>query len=303
MLLIFTEKPNNYFSKEFLKKILRCVLNKSRGPQAVNDSLKRGLDELGVEYLWNKKNLNKDSIIFVNDSLDALKWAIRLKQKNKIKKLISGPNMVAFPDDYNKIILSKEIDLILFPSQWTKDFFCSKYQELNQKIKLWPAGVAYSPESNIEKKGVIIFGKNNQTLQDDIVKYIDGKIDYIVIEYGQFKQKDYYSLLNKNKHLIYISNSESQGLALQEAWMRNVSTMVWNRGYWQSGAEKWFNEKISAPYLNNQSGLFFKDINDFENKFDQFLNSDFSAREYCLNNLSDKKSAEIFLEIIKEYDK
>ncbi len=305
-LFIYTRKPNNHFSKEFLKEVGRFLFKKARGPQAVNDSLMRGLKELNEPFFVNRKSpkLDGSEIFFVNTSLDALKWLIELKKKGKIKMLIAGPNLVAFPNDHDKIILNKNIDYILFPSQWTKDFFCSKYKELEEKIKIWPAGVMTCELINEEKKEVLIFCKNNKTLCAEIKSILEIRGDYFdILEYGKFKQNDYYKLLNKRKYLIYISESESQGIALQEAWMRNVPTFIWNRGYCQIGTEKWFNEKISAPYLNEKCGLFFKDIDDFKNKLHNFLNSDFSTRDYCLNNLSDKKSAEIFLEIIKKYDK
>jgi len=102
--------------------------------------------------------------------------------------------------------------------------------------------------------------------------------------------------------MIYLVESESQGLALAEAWLRNVPTFVWNRGYWQYGNYSWRDDKISAPYLTDECGLFFRDYNDFKEKLPLFLTklSQFQPRKYALNNFIDVITTRKYLEIINE---
>lgn len=294
---LLTRRPG-IFNLDFPKELIKRILNKKTGPAAVLESLERGLSDLGVKYSVNNKIFD---IVHVVYGVKTLEYAIKLKKKGKIKTLIVGPAIVVSPEDAGGIILDANIDEIVFPSDWTKDYYCSKYPELSNKIKIWPAGVSDPGEPDEKKEGVLIFYKNNDKLLEEIKSYLENRINYSVLEYGKFKQVDYYKLLSRTKYLIYLSNSESQGIALQEAWIRNVPSFVWNRGYWQSGESKWVDEKISAPYLNNQNGLFFKDMEDFINKFDLFITGDFEPRKYCLENLTDRKSAEILINIINKY--
>ena len=101
--------------------------------------------------------------------------------------------------------------------------------------------------------------------------------------------------------MIYLSESESQGLALQEAWIRNVPTLVWDGGYWQCGKYKWQGSS-SAPYLTKDCGMFFKGKEDFINKFETFLKNlpNFQPREYSLENFTDETATKNYLKIIND---
>ncbi len=296
---LLTRRPG-IFSVDYLKEIVKRFLNKKAGPLSVLESIERGFSALNIEYSINNKI---HDIVQVVSGVNSLRYALNLKDKGIIRTLVVGPAIVASPEEAGEIIVNKNIDVIVFPSDWTKNYFSSKYPELRDKIKIWPAGVSDPGEPSEKKDGVLIFYKNNDKLLREIENYLGDKINYRVIKYGKFKQADYYKMLAETKYLIYLSNSESQGIALQEAWIRNVPTLIWNRGFWQSGGNKWFDEKISAPYLNDENGMFFKDMDDFKNKFNTFISNSYAPRKYCLENLTDKKSAEILINIINNYVK
>lgn len=307
-LVILSKSPkNNFLSKEFYFGVAKQIIRRKRGPDAVLLSLLYGLKNINFSFKHNPKikEINSGDIVFVNNSIDALKLAIEEKKKGNFKKLIAGPNLVVTPNDFDGIINSKEIDLILQPSEWVKNFYLSISPNLEDKIKIWPAGV-FVPKNqiNTKKERILIYFKNcsDSRLLDVILNEMKIKKEqYDILFYGKFKQKEYYKLLEKAKFMIYISNSESQGLALQEAWARNVPTLVWNSSVFKYGDYKWWDNKISAPYLTQELGLFFKDSVGFKNKLAFFLekHSTFSTAEYVQNNLSDTKSAENFLELIK----
>lgn len=302
MLYIYFYKPNNYFSKEHLKRVLRNLVGKYSGPQAVEDSLRRGLSQAVIPHRFNcsRPKLDGLSVFFVNGSMDCLRWAIKLKAEGKIRKLVAGPNLVVLPEDRGGIILNPNIDLILFPSEWTKNFFCSRQPELRDKIEIWPAGVAEHEAIKNKRKGFLVFYKNNEALFKEIVRFLEEQgEEFDILEYGKFDRVQYYDLLEKREKMIYISNSESQGIALQEAWIRDVPTFAYSRGYWEFGKEKWSDKSIGAPYLTPDCGLFFNSFDDFTNKFKEFANKEFSARDYCLANLSDKKTTSEFIAFIE----
>ncbi|PIT88169.1 MAG: hypothetical protein COU29_04120 [Candidatus Magasanikbacteria bacterium CG10_big_fil_rev_8_21_14_0_10_36_32] len=306
MLVILTKTPEVSLNgiKDRLKSFIKFFIGKKRGPAAVTESLLRGLRELNYIYKYNVNaaEIEKDDTIYINESVATLKWAINAKKQGKIKRLITGPNITVAPDDQGGIMLDQNIDLILFPSQWTKNFWLLTNPELAEKIKIWPAGVVLPSKTDEEKKYFIVYQKNaSDSLLKSIVENLIGQnIQFKMINYGNYKQEDYFKLLNGSRGMIYLSESESQGLALQEAWAHNVPTLVWNRGYVEQKQRRFEGKKISAPYLTEQAGMFFVGQADFNDTLEQFISKlvNFVPREYIMNNLTDKICAENFLKLI-----
>jgi hypothetical protein len=168
--------------------------------------------------------------------------------------------------------------------------------ELGEKIVVWFAGVADNGEKFAKAQNIMIFNKNkNSTLANQIRDFVNSQGLKVKLEtYGKIKHKNYLENLKITRLMIYISGSESQGLAMFEAWMANVPTLVWNRGYLKYKNYKW-QGNTSAPYLNQATGRYFKDFEDFKQVFNQFLTQNFSPRLWVLNNATDKISAEKFI--------
>ena len=99
-------------------------------------------------------------------------------------------------------------------------------------------------------------------------------------------------------YIIYLQASESQGLALQEAWSYNVPTLVYQnekmvyKGYTIEA------EKLSAPYLTNEAGQFFT-LDNLKEILSNLNLNNFDPKRYCEDNLSDKKSTQKYLAIIR----
>lgn len=304
-LIILNKSPRlNIFSPEIYKRLGRKIFNKTRGPQAVTASLCRGLDEIKYEYKLNPPTteITENDIVWVNESIEALRFAIKLKG-GKNYRLIAGPNLIIVPEQSNGIISSAKIDIILQPSDWTKNFMASLKPDLDDKIKVWPAGVAMPIlNESLKTNGLLVYLKDSRA--ERLLPEIRSSLQrqnrsFEIIKYNKFQQSEYFAKLGKSRALIYLGNSESQGLALQEAWARNIPTLVLNKEYFEYKKYKFPAEKISAPYLNDQNGIFF-DTNNFEEKFLEFWSklTSFQPREYVLNNLSDKICAQKFLAII-----
>lgn len=304
-LIIFTKSPSiNFFSFEIYKFYLRKFFKRQRGPSAVTKSLLRGFDNLNVPYTLNpsSSSFKEKNIFLVNESVEALKWVIRHKKEGDT--IITLPNIVITPLDHNEIICNKKIDIILQPSDWTKNFLSSIKPGLESKIKIWPSGVEVPVVSDCNKTiDVLIYNKNSvdEITVEKIELFLQKKdLRYEIITYGHFMQADYFKKLEKTKMMIYLSHSESQGLSLQEAWVRNVPTLVYNRGYYDYNGHTFFDPKISAPYLSEQTGVFFKD--NFEEEFLKTWLSleNFTPRKYVTETLSDEVCAKKFLKIISD---
>lgn len=307
-LVILTKDPKFNLMGLFclIKKIIKFLLGQKRGPDVVTESLRKGLKELGIDYKFNIKEgkIERNDIVYVNGSIEALQWAILAKKEGRIKKLIVGPVMVVVPSEKKGIIMDKMIDAIIVPSIWVKELWADMNPELSDRIMIWPAGIDETPQKRITKNRVIIYAKKcDEKLLADVKYFLtQEEIPFDLITYGYYRRNTYLNLLDEAKVMIYFSPSESQGLALAEAWEKNVPTLVWNRGYWQYGRYIWKDEKISAPYLSEQCGLFFKDIEDFKDRWlflAQHLEN-FSPRQYVIENFSHRIASEKFLKLIRE---
>ncbi|MDI6883461.1 MAG: hypothetical protein QMC93_03320 [Patescibacteria group bacterium] len=308
---ILTKPPKSFFNifsfylADGLKRVAKKILFiPNYGPSAVLESLLRGFHTLGVDYQVNPGAKEVSNMVCVISGINALRWAIGAKKKGKIKKIIAGPNLVITPNDTDGILLDETIDLVVVPSEWIENFYASFKPEFDKKIRVWAAGVE-NPWRFQEKprEGCLVYKKRvDDNLFNFVIHHLKSQnIDYKLIKWGRYKKERYFDLLNKAEFMIYLSESESQGIALQEAWMRNVPTLVWNRGYWEWKDYEW-QESSSAPYLAEDCGMFFKDKEDFVNKFNTFIKnlSNFKPREYSLKKFTDEISASNYLKIINE---
>lgn len=310
MLHILTRPPTLFFPGCFTyyaKATARWILRKNYGPSGVLQSLKRGLSTIHYSYSLNTTP-EPGSTVHVLSNIEALRYAIKLKQQGHIQKLIAGPNLVKIPNEYNSILESPEIDVILLPSEWTKVFYAKHLPTAEQKMHIWPAGVAIPPAISSEKEDhCIVFKKDvpEDIYQQVIFTLKQQQISYTILEYGSFSQSEYFALLERSSYMIYLQKVESQGIALQEAWARNVPTLVWNPGSFTYPNGEIVTGNISAPFLTEQAGLFFKDASEFSQILTQFKEHlpDFTPRQYCIANLSDEASARRYANILEHITK
>lgn len=295
-LTLLTKPPHSYIYT------LINSFRQQRGPQVVLNSLMKGLGELKIEYILNPNKMSDTAIVLQNTN--ALRLAINLKKQGKIKALFAGPNIVITPKDADNILENPLIDKIIVPSQWVKDFYSSLSPIIEDKIYIWSAGVddPGEPKPINERDTILIYQKNGSIeLLNRLVKSLKLKSYQVeIITYGKYKQEDYFPKLKQTKLAIFLTQSESQGIAQQEAWIRDVPTLIWNPGKWQYNEYSWQDKKISSPYLTDACGTFFTSIEEFDIKLIKMLNnlSAYTPRQYALNNFTHKKSAQNFLKII-----
>lgn len=306
MLIIKTEpQVKKFFSRESCKRIVRGLTKKKRGPGGVTASVIRGLNILSVPHKINplSDEIGVGDIILVNESLEALRETIHLYGgKNK---LIAGPNLILTPFDDQGIICHKDIGTLLQPSEWTKDFLVSLDPKLEHKIKVWPAGVSV-PEQENQKRTIDVLlyvkdKKDKKLIQESKDLLSEKGLYFEILIYGHFKQHEYFEKLNTSRMLLYLGTSESQGLALQEAWARDVPTLVLCQHSFNYKNHTFVAEKVSAPYLDGASGLFFTKEN-LRETFLTFWNRihTFTPRDYVIKNLSDEVCTRKLLELLDQ---
>lgn len=301
---IFT-KPLSWLQKiKFdFKNIIKLFLwLKTYWPKYVIKNLIEWFNELWLKYNVNPKNKSDiGDICLIPNWVETLRYAIWLKKKWIIKKLIAWPN-ISVPLNKNDIFFDKNIDIILVPSDWVKNYFLSlKNNENRIKIRAtWNKDYWIWIKS--ENK-IILYKKTCPEYLYNFIKNILKKnnIKYVEIIYWNYEQKNYLNLLNESIWMIYLQESESQWFSLQEAWTMWIPTLVWNRWFWEYKNIKHFDKKISAPYLDSRSWLFFKSEIDFENSLNIFLENitNYKPRENYLENFTNKITVTNLLEIIK----
>ncbi len=301
-LTILTERPgSSVFSPSYIKHRLKDWLGKTRGPQSVFSSLTRGLSGINHSFNVNPKNENEVyKKVLVLSGVDTLSWAIHAKQKGFIEELYAGPNIIVSPLDHHKIIINSLIDKVVVPSVWVQQLYERITPELTGKIIVWGAGVNLPQKSSTKGGQVLVVKKHiDQTLYESVIATLHKeKISYKLLSYGDFTQEEYFTQLEQTPYVIYLQRSESQGLALLEAWARNVPTLVYNaQRYVDPQTTIDVEGKIGAPYLTEQTGMFFTDTS-FERDLSTFISkySTFTPREYINDNFTDTIAAQHLIE-------
>jgi hypothetical protein len=145
----------------------------------------------------------------------------------------------------------------------------------------------------------LIYNKlKDRALFFEIVNYLKSKNYNIkIFEYGKFKQPEYFEALEYSRFEIYLSDSESQGLAMFEAWARGVPTLIFEKGVWERSGIK-VSGKISAPYLSSECGESFSNFNDFSHSLTKLLSSSYNPENYVQKNFTNEVCAKKYLNVL-----
>lgn len=323
-LLIYYQEKKSIISKiiSILKLIVKRIFKRRfpnskfiSGVDRVFLNLLKSFDLLKVEYIVNpsfSKIKKNDKIIILGRGLNCLNGY------NKENKIIAGIGLMSHPTQWLDLPAKYPIAKYLQHSDWCNEMYKNYYGDI---CSIWPSGIDtifWKPEAKENRHYVdfLIYNKIHwnkeeirKTLISPMISVLDGKkITYLEIQYNNYSQQEYLELLNNCSGMIFISEHESQGLAYQECMAVNVPIFAWENNkicdpdYLRLGEGK--RKVTSVPYFDATCGMKFKDLKDFENSVDEFLNKSkkqfFQPRDYVLNNLSLEKSGELMLQIINE---
>jgi len=277
-----------------------------QGHFAVTSSVLRGFRKLGLPMNYNPRTIDEvGEHVFVLVNIDALYQAIELKRQGKIKTLIVGPNILGNPNQHDHILGSPEIDWYIAPCNWARDCNCEEEPLIKGKTAIWYAGVDteyWKPlESKKETKTMLVYWKTEPESFCMEIENILHKHGWQTkrLHYGSYYQEEYKRVLDEVDAAIFISVSESQGIALAESWAMNVPTFVWN-----PETAFIYNRWIpvsSAPYLTRSTGHFWKTLKDLENLVSQFeeLKKEYIPCSWVLEYMTDEASTHLLLDLIK----
>lgn len=300
-------------AKANIKRIIRkTILHRPYygGHFAVTRSLIEGLTNIGFDDFnyqpWNENEIGE--YVHVLAGVNTLRYAIELKKKGKIKRLTAGPNVVVFSDDFDSIIASKEVDMYLQPSEWSKNYHIACESKMKDRCLAWPAGIKIERYSydNSKRNMVLIYHKDES-------KQFLYRVDYLlrskgystaIVEYGNYSFNDYIEMLRQSIFAVFISRQESQGLCLAEAWAMNVPTLCFEPNYYRwvyPNKQRELQGDIStAPYLTGCTGATWFELSELEFLIDNYneVSKTFSPRKWVEENMTDEICAQKFLDVV-----
>ena len=211
------------------------------------------------------------------------------------KNLLLGPNIHFENAEIAEIVQGWDKRKVIVPSEWVREYFTSTGIEEEKNLVVWAATVnpdAWRPIEN-SREFILIYLKNTskETLVENLVNHLNSiNQKYSILTYGQHTTKLFKSELQRSKAAIWIGGSESQGLALLEAWFMNVPTLVLKCNVFKDAANLEF-PASSAPYLDTTCGEFFSDDQNIGALFDSFSSNldKYAPRAWALENFSHAK--------------
>jgi len=272
----------------------------SGGPVVVAENLLQELKSR-TDIAWSlvtpESNFErKYSVMWVVNNLKDLVWASENKARLGCQYLWAGPNLVVVPQEGQEIIGHRQIDRVVVPCQWVGEVYSYLMPTIKEKLMVWPVGIDaefWRPNTTSEKQLIVVYDKGNPELAEKIDSGLCSFGEKTVkITYGNYRKNEYKDLLEQAKAMVWLSATESQGIALMEALAMNIPVLclknnVWNYQSFELQTGFRYDGATSAPYFNEQCGMFFEDGQDFFQKqypaFSRNIAS-FTPRAYLYEN-------------------
>lgn len=243
------------------------------GHHAVTSGLLRGLNQLERSYLYNRLpgRDQQPRAIGVLAGTATLSWANEQLESWPGTGLYVGPNVFVAPRAFRDQLLSPQLAGVVVPSDWVARVYEEQIPELRGKLMPWAAGVdtkVWSPGGmrNQGARRCLIYSKGADPSDVELCADDCRKLGWSVnlIQYGRYTPRSYLSKLRCSDVMVVLGGSESQGLALFEAWSVNVPTLVrrWvpkvQAGIPNPDALGELGRTCSAPYLSRKTGSFWE---------------------------------------------
>lgn len=277
------------------------------GHYAVTRSLIEGLQKINAPFNYNP---NREKDIFENvlvlAGVERLKHAIQLKKAGKLLTLAAGPNVVEDVRSENQLAADPAIDRYIVPSRWVEDLVINDCEKLKDRVRVWYAGIDteyWKPviEVNLRQQVLIYWKTEPEEFYQKVVAVLEQRqIPHTTIRYGNYTQPEYKTLLGKSRLAIFISRSESQGIALAEAWSMDVPSYVFDPGeFFFTG--RMIHNVSASPYLVREAGKTWNSIHELEQLLDDKNSlAAFSPRKYALEKFTDAYCARQLLDVLRK---
>ena len=276
------------------------------GHQDLVDSFIKGAKYFpDVELLVNpSREEARGSVAYIPCSWRVLRDVINLKRGGIVEKLIAGP-MICHegPSEHDWIISDDAIDCYFLASRWVTDAYLSECRASEHEIKnlnVWAAGVdekIWSPldlkECCAVRRALLYVKGDGVAVFEQVVQVMEESgVETKMLHYGSYVPEDYKRLLEWCDFAVVLGGSETQGLALTQAWSMNRPTLVYeSENVVARGRD-------AAPYITPQTGMKWHNINEL--RAGLAVLSDCMPRRWVLENQTNEVAFANFLNIIKK---
>ena len=285
--------------------ILAEGVSRKTGPYEVYHNLICGLQQLGIPFNINPPDGQVGDVVHVVSGVHNLEKAIQWKRSGKIQRLIGGPNVMNRPNEFNYLFAQKEVDACFVPSYWIQVAYEEDAPALKGRIHCWFTGVdcEYWKPIKQEKNGVLVYWKTEDEGLVEAVEMLIRKYGLVPIRirYGGYQKDTFKTVLNRCQYAVFISRSESQGMALAEAWAMDVPTFSFDPGSLIYRGKR-YSLVSSCPYLTPDTGKPWKTLNELEKLLTSFDVSKYHPRKWVLEYMTIAASIRQLVEIIKHIE-
>lgn len=227
------------------------------------------------------------SLIDNNNKIKLLHYTLNKRYKNK--KIILGPNIEKNPENFYNTLKNVHNNLFI---NLICDWNINKWNNYKNipfvKIPMPIDTNKYNISNNSNKNYCFIYIKNRNNEDYNYIIDLFNQTNYILhILNDNNSDEEYINILNNSKFGIWVSNEEIQNIRLLQALSCNIPIIVNDI----NDDINDINDKTSIPYWdykNNNTGLVYKNKNDFEQTVRKFMINinNFRPRDYIINNFT-----------------
>lgn len=314
ILLFYKEYEADKFivGDRFLKRFIRPVYNKLHSRQKITGFavsfrlLCEALKRAGFEVQINNYKLAAENPAY---PVGIVGFPVILDDWRLPNPALLGPSLYDHPGLAPNLFADDRFKKYLCLADWMYNIFHDFYGERCVK---WFAGIdtdEWRPSSSMKKKyDFLIYDKirwNHEHLKHTLIGPIcqtlkSRNLSYETITYQKHDHATYRRTLEECRHMIFLCEHETQGLAYQEALASGVSIFAWDNGFWLDPLWQRFGtvppRASSVPFFSDICGMTFSSSDEFEPKLDKFIDNQqsYNPRRFVLENLSFEASAKLY---------
>jgi hypothetical protein len=311
------EKDRWIYGDHIIRPIIRRILRGKTnigGIEKVFLNLVESLHRSNIPFRVNP-HANEREIKDINILLGRGIESLRVLKPDE--PFIAGIGFSTHPLELPEIRKNYNIQAYLSHCEWINTLYAEHWGEI---CTTWPVGIdthKWKKTSKQKTTDILIYNKirwNIDTQEKEILHPIlrrlkSENISYKYIRYGKYKEPEYQEALDTCRAMIFLCEHETQGIACNEALSSGLPVFSWDENIIRDPYYIQLKSNhipcTSVPFFDDQCGDKFKNIDEFEFKFNTFYNkvisNSYSPDDYVKNKLSMEKSVERLLEIIDLY--
>lgn len=281
---------------------------------AVTRSLLMGLEALGCRTRFNPGLVEHRRPRVGCLSGPHLAGALLVQRASGVlDRLVIGPNTHVSPLECGPVESLLRADAILCPSPWVVELQQQLAGDVPLPLRVWAAGTDtdfWSPTRPAgERRRLLLYVKTESTsLVEETLEVLQAMgRDVITMIYGHHRREAYREALDQCAEVVYLGGSESQGLALQEAWSMDCPTYVYSPG---SAVVRFPSDRppihlapgqfSPAPYLTHHCGELWSTGEELAYRLNVAQVEVLRPREWVLANMTLILAARRYLALLDE---